>query len=319
MRRFTFETPEGDLAALEFGDPAKKLAALWLHATGFNAMTYQSILAPLGLRTKIHAVDLRGHGRSTLPAKPSSLRSWKRYRDDIIAFLDREAPINPVVLGGHSMGATVALMVAGARPEKVAGLVLVDPVILPPRYYMLMHLSPFKRGVGHQMAKQARRRRNKFDSREHIQYKYQGRGAFATWREPFLQDYILDAFDRTDGNAPDSDKQVWQLLCDPKWEAATFMAQRNRPWGALAKVKKHKIPITVLRAESNSVMTDHTAARLVRKCPHLVLKERVNTSHFLPMEAPYDVRDQLSSYISTLIEGIADDDVGLMKRSLRSR
>ncbi|MEL7111992.1 MAG: hypothetical protein AAGK93_03495, partial [Pseudomonadota bacterium] len=40
MRRFTFETPEGDMAALEFGDPAKKLAALWLHATGFNAMTY---------------------------------------------------------------------------------------------------------------------------------------------------------------------------------------------------------------------------------------------------------------------------------------
>ena len=71
MRRFTFETPEGDMAALEFGDPAKKLAALWLHATGFNAMTYQSILAPLGLRTKVQAVDLRGHGRSTLPAKPS--------------------------------------------------------------------------------------------------------------------------------------------------------------------------------------------------------------------------------------------------------
>ncbi len=316
MRRFTFETPEGDLAALEFGDPVKKLAALWLHATGFNAMTYQSILAPLGLRTKIHAVDLRGHGRSTLPANPSSLRSWKRYRDDIIAFLDREAPVNPVVLGGHSMGATVALMVAGARPEKVAGLVLVDPVILPARYYMLMHLSPFKRGGGHQMARQARRRRNKFDSREHIQNKYKGRGAFTTWREPFLQDYVLDAFDRTDGNDPDSDKQVWQLLCDPKWEAATFMAQRNRPWGALAQVKKHNIPITVLRAESNSVMTDQTAARLVRKCPHLVLKERVNTSHFLPMEAPYDVREQLSTYISTLIEGISDEDVGAVKRSL---
>ena len=320
MRRFTFETAEGDLAALEFGDPAKKLAALWLHATGFNAMTYQSILAPLGLRTKIQAVDLRGHGRSSLPAKPRSLRSWKRYRDDIIAFLDRESPINPVVLGGHSMGATVALMVAGARPEKVAGLVLVDPVILPPRYYMAMHLMPFgfRRG-GHHMAKQARRRRNKFDSREHIQYKYKGRGAFATWRDPFLADYILDAFDRTDGNDPDSDKQVWQLLCDPKWEAATFMAQRNRPWGALAKVKKHRIPITILRPDSDSVLTDEVAARLAKKCPHLILKERVNTTHFLPMEAPYDVRDELSSYISSLIEGIGDGDVGPMKRSLRSR
>lgn len=317
MRRFTFETPEGNLAALEFGDPAKKLAALWLHATGFNAMTYQSILAPLGLRTKIHAIDLRGHGRSTLPAVPRKLNSWKRYRDDAIAFLDREAPVNSVVLGGHSMGATVALMIAGARPDKVAGLVLVDPVILPQRYYMAMHLSPFRRGGTH-MAKQARRRRNLFDSREHIQYKYKGRGAFATWREPFLEDYILDAFDRTDGNDPDSDKQAWQLLCDPKWEAATFLAQRNRPWSALAKVKKYGIPITVLRPDRDSVMTDEVAARLTRKCPQLVLKERVNTTHFLPMEAPYDVRDQLSTYISSLIEGMAEDEIGAVKRSLRS-
>lgn len=318
MRRFTFETPEGDLAALEFGDPAKKLAALWLHATGFNAMTYQSILAPLGLRTKVHALDLRGHGRSTVPAKPSRLKSWKRYRDDVIAFLDREAPVNKVVLGGHSMGATVALMVAGARPDKVAGLVLVDPVILPPEYYMAMHLSPFRRGGGHAMARQARRRRKTFDSREHIQNKYKGRGAFATWRDPFLEDYVLDAFDRIDGNDPDSDQQTWQLLCDPKWEAATFMAQRNRPWSALAKVKAHKIPITVMRPDRDSVMTDVVAARLTRKCPHLILKERVNTTHFLPMEAPYDVRDQLSTYIASLIEGLAEDEIGSMKRSLRS-
>ena len=105
------------MAALEFGNPAGKLAAVWLHATGFNAMTYQSILAPLGLRTKVHAVDLRGHGRSTLPAKPGSMKSWKRHRDDVIAFLDRESPTRPIVLAGQSMGATVALLVAGMRPD----------------------------------------------------------------------------------------------------------------------------------------------------------------------------------------------------------
>lgn len=320
MRRFNFETPEGEMAALEFGDPAKKLAALWLHATGFNAMTYQSILAPLGLRTKVQAVDMRGHGRSTLPAKPGALRSWKRYRDDVIAFLDREAPVNKVVLGGHSMGGAVALMIAGARPEKVAGLVLVDPVILSPRIYMAAHLTPFGIGRGgHRMARQARRRRNKFDSREHIQQKYKGRGAFTTWRDPFLADYILDAFDRTDGNDPDSEKQTWQLLCDPKWEAATFSAQRNRVWSALSTVRKHKIPITVLRPDTDSVMTDQVVIKMTKKCPHMVLKERVNTTHFLPMEAPYDVRDQLSTYISSLIEGLADDEVGLTKRTLRGR
>jgi len=316
MRRFTFETPQGDMAALEFGNPADRLAAVWLHATGFNAMTYQSILAPLGLRTKVQAVDLRGHGRSTLPAVPRKMKSWKRHRDDMIAYLDRESPTKPVVLGGHSMGATVALLVAGARPEKVAGLVLVDPVIMAPEVYRAMHLYPMflRRNA---MSRQARRRRAEFGSQKEIVESYTGRGAFKTWREPFLNDYLIDGFDRVDGNDPDSDDQSWKLLCTPKWESAIFAAQRNRPWGALAKVKKHKIPISILRPERESVLTDRVAARLMRKCPQLELKERANTTHFLPMEAPYDVRDQLSAFISTLIEGFAKDEHGPVKRSLR--
>jgi len=316
MRRFIFETPQGNMAALEFGNPAHRLAAVWLHATGFNAMTYQSILGPLGLRTKVQAVDLRGHGRTTLPAIPAKMKSWKKHRNDLIAYLDREAPTKPVVLAGHSMGATVALMVAGARPDKVAGLVLVDPVIMHPSYYRMMHLMPMlARQSG--MSKQARKRRNDFSSQQAALENYTGRGAFKTWRQPFLGDYILDALDRVDDNDPESEDQTWQLLCTPKWEAATFAAQRNRPWGALAKVKKHKIPISVLRPERESVLTDQVAARLLRKCPQLVLKERSNTTHFLPMEAPYDVRDEISAYISNLIEGFSDDEHGMVKRSLR--
>lgn len=317
MRRFTFETRQGDMAALEFGDPAARLAAVWLHATGFNAMTYQSILAPLGLRTKIHALDLRGHGRSTLQAKPGNLKSWRRYRDDVIAFLDRESPTRPVVLGGHSMGACVALMVAGARPEKVAGLVLVDPVILRPRYYTMTHLLPRILVGSHAMARRARKRRFTFASADEAKEQYRSRGTFKSWREPFLDDYVIDALDRVDDNPPDSDDQTWQLLCDPKWEAATFAAQRNRPWSALSKVRRKRIPITVLRPQHDSVLTDKVAARMVKKCPHLVMKERANTSHFLPMEAPYDVRDELSYFISNLIESLGAHETAPVKRSLR--
>ena len=315
MRRFKFEAPDGDIAALEFGDPTAHLSALWLHATGFNAMTYQSILAPLGLRTKVQAIDLRGHGRTTLPADPKMLRTWQVYCDDVSAFLDREAPVKKIVLGGHSMGATVALLLAAERPEKIAGLVLVDPVILTPRYYAYMHMIPIWAGA-QPMARQARKRRAEFSSTAEIKKSYTGRGAFKTWREPFLGDYIIDAFDRIDGNDTDSEDQTWRLLCDPNWEAATFAAQRNRPWRALSIVRNHKIPITVLRPDSQSVMTDAVSERLTKKCPHLVLKERVNTTHFLPMEAPYDVREQLSAYISRLIEGVAEDEFGQIKRSL---
>jgi pimeloyl-ACP methyl ester carboxylesterase len=318
MRRFLHPFEDGDMAGVEFGDPVKPYGALWLHATGFNAMTYQSILAPLGFRARVAALDLRGHGRTTLTADPRKLKSWRRYRDDVIDWMDRHAP-GGAVLGGHSMGGCVALMVAGKRPDLVKGLVLIDPVILHPRFYFWAHVFPpmnwFVRGGSH-MARQARKRRSRFDSPAAARASYDGRGAFRSWREPFLDDYLLDGLDRVDDNPPDSEEQTWELLCKPRWEAATFAAQRNTPWGALGKVRRRKIPITLVRAEHGSVMSEAVAAKATRKVPAMVMKLKRGSSHFLPMEAPYEVRDLLSSYISRLVEGFSAAEEGPVQRTL---
>lgn len=318
MRRHFTETAEGDMQAIDFGNPALEMAALWLHATGFNAMTYQSLLAPLGLRTKVTALDLRGHGRTTLQAQPGKLKSWHRYRDDVIEFLEKNAT-RPVVLSGHSMGGCVAVLVAGKRPDLVKGLVLVDPVIMSRRYYFIVHMLPFLRPllrVGKHMARQARKRRAEFPSQAAAREAYEGKGAFKTWRQPFLDDYIMDGLARVDEGHADSENQVWRLTCDPKWEAASYKAERNQPWGALRKIRKKKIPVVILRPEINPVMSDKTTDLMIRKNPDIVLKERPNTSHFHPMEVPYEVRDELSLAIARLIEGFSPGDEGPMRRSL---
>lgn len=318
MRRFRHDMGEGEIAGVEFGDPILPFAALWLHATGFNAMTYQSILAPLGLRARVAALDVRGHGRTTLPADPAKLKSWRRYRDDVIAWIETHAP-QGLVLGGHSMGGTVALLVAGKRPDLVKGLVLIDPVILSPRLYFWTHVFPpvaWMMRAGSHMARRARKRRAEFASPQAAKESYEGRGAFQSWREPFLDDYLLDGLERIDHNPPDAEDQTWRLLCEPKWEAATFGAQRNRPWGALGKVRRRKIPITILRAETGSVMSDKVVEKIIRKVPSVILKKKRGSSHFLPMEAPYDVRDALSSYLSRLVEGFSPAEEGLVKRTL---
>lgn len=321
MRRFRHETSEGEIAGIEFGDPAKPYAALWLHATGFNAMTYQSMLAPLGLRTRIAAIDLRGHGRTTLPARPGRLVSWTRYRNDVIAWIEKHAPAG-VVLAGHSMGGCVALMVAGKRPDLVKGLVLADPVVLSPRHYLWAHwASPVMKFLMRRspLARGARKRRSTCPSLEAAIERYQKKPAFSTWREPFLADYVLDGFDRVDDNPHDSAEQVWELLCRPKWEAATFGAQRNRPWGALSKVRRRKIPITILRAARGSVVSDKSAERMARKNPALILKTKRGTTHFLPMEAPYEVRDYIASYLARLVEGVTAADETPIRRRLAAQ
>ncbi|KCZ92891.1 alpha/beta fold hydrolase [Hyphomonas johnsonii] len=321
MRRIRSELKAGgEIAGIEFGDPIKPYAAIWLHATGFNAMTYQSLLAPLGLRARVAALDMRGHGRSTLPARPGGLASWARFRDDIIEWLDKEAP-QGVVLGGHSMGGCVALLVAGKRPDLVKGLVLADPVILSRRIYFWNHVLPLVSSLisRNHMAKRARKRKPVFKSFRDALESYTGRGAFSTWREPFLADYLLDGIERVDSGSADDAEQTWRLLCEPKWEAAVFAAQRNRPWGAMRKVKKKRIPISVLRPNSDSVISGKVRAKLIQLNPNMVMKQVRGTSHFLPMEAPYEVRDQLSAFIARLVEGFTVEEDGPVVRSLYAR
>jgi len=329
IRRFRHEVLDGEIAGVEFGDPLKPVSAVWFHATGFNAMTYQSILAPLGLRARVMAIDLRGHGLTTLSAAPRKLKTWKRFRDDVIVWMLDHLPTHDVngeqktrgvVLGGHSMGGCVSLLVAGERPDLVKGLVLADPVILSPRLYRMNHIAPFLNAMttnGSAMVKQAKRRRPNFPSAEIARSKYKGRGAFTTWRDPFLDDYLLDGLSRTDGGTDKDDaEQQWSLTCTPDWEAATFGAQRNRPWAALRSVRDSRIPLTILRAETGSVMSDATVRRLVKLNPMSVVKTCRGSTHFLPMEAPYEVRDTLSSYISRLVEGFSAGEEGSVRRML---
>ena len=58
----------GEMAVLDFGDLARPVDLIFVHANGFNAYTYRSLLQPLSGALRIWAPDLRGHGRTGLPA-----------------------------------------------------------------------------------------------------------------------------------------------------------------------------------------------------------------------------------------------------------
>ncbi|HUM69725.1 MAG TPA: alpha/beta fold hydrolase, partial [Chloroflexota bacterium] len=95
------------MAGIAFGAETATPDIVFIHATGFNARTYRTLLAPLGERFHVLALDMRGHGLTNLPHKLFSYTSWKRHRDDLIAVLEHFTA--PVTLAGHSMGATISL------------------------------------------------------------------------------------------------------------------------------------------------------------------------------------------------------------------
>lgn len=102
---------------------------LMLHGGGQNRFSWKGtgqMLADRGYH--VIAIDTRGHGDSD--RAPGADYAIETLADDVLAVLD--AIDRPVVVTGASMGGLTGILVAaGAGPEKVTRLVLVDVV---PRY-----------------------------------------------------------------------------------------------------------------------------------------------------------------------------------------
>jgi pimeloyl-ACP methyl ester carboxylesterase len=92
-----------------------------LHGLGDDERDWHAVLPALTDRYRVYALDMRGHGRSAHPGR----YSFELMRDDVIGFLDA-AGVERCVLVGHSMGGTVAVLLAEAAPDRVTHLILED-------------------------------------------------------------------------------------------------------------------------------------------------------------------------------------------------
>ena len=107
-------------------------ALLLLHGTGDSGECWGPFVARLrttpGLTDlAVTTPDLPAHGgRRAEPghtvAWPDLLAEAVAHAEDLVA-----GSGHPIVVGGHSLGATIALGVAATRPDLVAGLFLEDP------------------------------------------------------------------------------------------------------------------------------------------------------------------------------------------------
>ncbi|MBS0385322.1 MAG: alpha/beta hydrolase, partial [Proteobacteria bacterium] len=242
----------------------------------------------LGDRYLVWALDARGHGLTTLPASTFGYTSWRRHRDDLIALVERHCT-QPVTLAGHSMGATVSLLAAAKRPDLVASLALIEPVILPAAAYAFAELpfGPLLQRWTNPMARSAANRRERFEDRVYAARAFSGRGVFKTFPPEVIADYLTDGLqeDRRGG---------LRLSCSPKFEAATYCAQRHDPWSALRAVS---CPLALLRAEKGSTIAAAAMHRLAALKPQARVATVEGASHMLPMERPDRVRAAIESAV----------------------
>lgn len=94
-----------------------------LHGWMDSSPTFQFLVEALQQQWHLIAPDWRGYGQSQWLGRPY----WfPDYYGDLDALLAHYSPQRPARLVGHSMGANIAAIYAGARPQRVAQVAMLD-------------------------------------------------------------------------------------------------------------------------------------------------------------------------------------------------
>lgn len=107
--------------------PGIEPAILLLHPTQMNGHIWDRTITMSGLPNRFIAPDQRGHGRSDYPSQGYHVDD---YLADDLALAD-ELDLREFILVGGATGGNIALLLASRYPERVRGLVVVNPALNP--------------------------------------------------------------------------------------------------------------------------------------------------------------------------------------------
>jgi pimeloyl-ACP methyl ester carboxylesterase len=186
----------------------------------------------------------------------------------------------PVAVG-HSLGGGVATYAEIQAPGTFSGLVLVDPAGIGAR-------TDEARARSAAMAERARKRRAHWVSRQEMFESYRPREPFNTWREDVLRLYV-------NWSARASRERGVVLKCSGEVEAQVY--ENAGSLDTFERLTAINCPTLVLRGERSEAVPQGLADVVAARLPNGRLITVPGASHFLPMEKPDAVAQQIKSFI----------------------
>lgn len=260
---------------------------LFGHATGFHGRYWDAIASEMVDSWHPISLDFRGHGDTRTPL--DTPMAWTGMAHDLAAVLDWLNARSPtaVFCVGHSMGGAAAVEASLLRPQRVAGLWLMEPIIFPDM------VAPPE----NPMAERARRRREVFASRDEAFDRFSTSASFAKCTPEALWSYVDYGFE-------DLDDGTVRLKCRAATEAEVFDNYRNGLFGRLSTVTTP----TMVVASGDGGRAASVAPLIAEYIAGAHLNRLENNTHMAPLEDPPGLAAYIDEYFRSVIATTITDE-----------
>lgn len=227
--------------------PETSPKVLFVHGAESSKETWSSVLDGLKGKYDMYAIDLRGHGESPLGDPPYTI---EKLVDDIYQFVEK-MDIPHFSLVAHSMGSRVAVCFADKYPWLIQSLLIEDMEMLPRDPQVL------EKGEQERLLT-FRQTHPSLDSvsNELVAFGY-NHTKFQSWLKQ--------------GRIKKIDSQYF-IGINPyvNFLALNAISASDCAEKAFKKLQKHSFPITLLRAESDSSITELGLEAMSKDVPKLI-------------------------------------------------
>jgi len=250
-----------------------------LHGLASNASRWYEYLHHSQLRERCHllAMDLRGHGRS-LTYRRYTRADWSSDLGQVLHQFDL-----PGFLIGHSMGAQIALDYACREPQRLAGMILIDPVFPQAltgtlrkvaRFRLLVRLATACMRLGYALGW----RKREYVYRDLHQLDLETRAFLAANPDKGIADLYMDPF---------ADLKFLPLL-----NYLQDLYEVTRPLPALSNIHT---PILVLLSSGASTSHVDTNREILSALPNCEIRT-IDADHWLLTERPVQAREVIDDW-----------------------